>query len=267
MVAFLRNRALVTPLRKSEMQEAPSPPPMHLSTLDKLGYMISQLENKNTGPFPPRDMPCLLCEPPTDSSVRRTQQPDTLVFHLQKRHAGCITYMPGHIRELIEPYVAQACRLQNVPPERKKKLHQWLDGLPTEPLRLHQYADCQSNSQAVQERSDSHGPITVCISQFSGQVWYESPDRRAYETVASILSRCPQPPQKWPGDKSVNYKLVLGTRTLRDGEIISDLLNEQGERPDCALNLTLCVEALRPPKLCLKNKKLPRLGHSSLLVP
>ena len=158
-----------------------------------------------------------------------------------------MTYLPRHIRDIIEPYVDLACRTPTVPAKRKDQLREWLDSLP------------ESDGQ----RHDWEGPITVRISQFSGAVWFESKGLRAYDTVASIMTRCPQPVEKWPGEKAMLHKLVLGTRTLRDAEIIADLLNEQGTGAECGLNLTLCVESLRMPKIRLRNRKMLRPDESA----
>lgn len=101
--------------------------------------------------------------------------------------------------------------------------------------------------------------INVRISQLSGVVWCELTACN-FETIASILDRCPQPKRRWEGDRTMEYKLVLGTRELRGSEIIGDLLNEVEDidGPGREVEFTLCVEPLRTAQLRLRNKKLPK---------
>lgn len=220
--------------------------PMHLSIPDKIGWMISNMERNGTEQA--KNF-CLLCCHTADG-----RRPDgskcsklfekTLVLHLQKRHSGCITYLPRHIRDLLKPYVELTCSDIGIPDKRKTSLLKWFNSLPehdtTRPC-------CQAGEDF----------ITVSISQFSGVVWFKSADIRPYETIAAVLNQCPQPRQKWPGDRCERYKFVLGTRVLQDGEIIGDLLNEQGADADRVLDLTLCVESLRTVTTRLKNRTVP----------
>jgi len=250
--------------------------PMHLSISDKLGYMILNMDRDkirqdkirqcldgnaraNTAIVLPK-IYCLLCDHAADGryaegNARISLTPETLVFHLYKRHAGCITYLPRHIQDLINPYVELACgssliqekRFIKLTNQEKKKngLRKWLDSLPDRD-------DTRPGCQAGED------PITVRISQFSGVVWFKSENARPYEIIASVLSQCPQPRPKWPGDRSERYKLVLGTRVLQEGEVIGDLLHEQGSVSNRELDLTLCVESLRTVTTTrLTNRKIP----------
>jgi len=119
----------------------------------------------------------------------------------------------------------------------------------------------QESSSVRLEFRKLEDPITVIISKFSGAIWFEATIQN-YETIASVLETCPQPQRKWPGDRSVLYKLVFGTRMLREGDIVGDLFDEQaaadGSGTERKLNLTLCVESLRVATTRLKNKVLHR---------
>lgn len=148
--------------------------------------------------------------------------------------------------------------MPNIPATKKEQLCKWLDSLPE--------TDSWWNAKADED------PITIRIATFSGAVWMELPARR-YEVVASVLDRCPQPHQNWPGDRSMLHKFILGSRVLREGELIGDLLEEQGPILDeqegdmhDQLNLTLCVEALRVPRMRLKNRGIARKPTRAVLA-
>eukprot|EP00930_Biecheleria_cincta_P080852 TRINITY_DN6933_c0_g1_i8.p1 TRINITY_DN6933_c0_g1~~TRINITY_DN6933_c0_g1_i8.p1 ORF type:complete len:223 (-),score=43.90 TRINITY_DN6933_c0_g1_i8:38-706(-) len=106
-------------------------------------------------------------------------------------------------------------------------------------------------------RKYAQDAIVVCIWQLSGEVWSTLPAAH-FETVASVLKKCPQPKQRWPGDRFTEHILLLGMRELRKFETMSDLLAEQEDVDEGGrqLNLTLCVESLRNIRPRLTNMKL-----------